>query len=338
MKRIVIVIAVGVMTVALNAQGQPKTRDKSREWTVPRTSDGHPDLQGIWTTQTYTPLQRPKRYAGRAFLSDEEFAALTALVTQPGVDPLAPDVLGADDDDRVERVRQNDPTHYDNSLWLSTAQPKALSSRRTSLIVDPADGRIPPLTAEAQARAAARRASISFDSYENRPLQERCVVWAHEGPPMIPPPYNDLYEILQTGTYFVVRREVQTNLPRLIPTDGRPHISESIRQYGGDSRGHWDGDTLVVETTNFSDKNPFMGSTAALRVTERFTRVSADTIRYEFTVDDPATWLRPWSAEIPMMKTDGPLLEYACHEGNYGASNILKGARNAERAATGAKR
>src|SRR3954470_20852982 len=333
MNRIAVAIAFGLIAVPLNGHGQVRTPDAAQSWTVSRTADGHPDLQGFWTTQTYTPLQRPKRYGDQAFLTDEEFAAVTKLVTQGGVDPLTPDVLGADDDVRAERVQQNDPTHYDNALWLATAQPKSLSSRRTSLIVDPPDGRVPALTPEAQARAAARRANAGFDSYENRPLQERCVVWTHEGPPMMPPPYNDLLQIMQTPGYFVVTREVHTNLPRTIPTDGRPHISERIRQYGGGSRGRWEGDTLVVETTNFSDKNPFMGSTAALRVVERFTSVSADMIRYEFTVDDPATWVRPWTAEIPMVKTSGPMYEYACHEGNYGAANILRGARAADAAA-----
>jgi hypothetical protein len=192
---------------------------------------------------------------------------------------------------------------------------------------------MPPVTPEAVARAAARRAAAGFDSYENRPLQERCVVWAHEGPPMLPPPYNDLYQIFQTPGYVVIAPEIHTNLPRMIPTAGRPHLTETVRQYAGDSRGRWEGDTLVVDTTNFTEKNPFQGATAGLHVVERFTRVSADTILYRFTVEDPATWTRPWTAEIPMMRTDGPVYEYACHEGNYGAPNILRGARVREQTA-----
>jgi len=186
------------------------------------------------------------------------------------------------------------------------------------------------MTPGGQARTAARRAAAGFDSYENRPMQERCIVWTHEGPPMIPPPYNDIYRIMQTPGYFTVLREVNTNLPRFIPTDGRPHLTSAVRQFAGDSRGRWEGDTLVVETTNFNDRNPFQGSSAEMKVTERFTRVSADEIRYQFTVDDPKTWTRPWTAEVPMIKTTGPLFEYACHEGNYGAPNILRGARVAD--------
>jgi hypothetical protein len=330
MKRMLLVVGVVLMAGSLSAQAQTAAADK---WTSPRTPDGHPDLQGLWTTQTFTPLQRPERYAGKEFLTDEEAAELTQLLTQEGVDPLAGDIFGLSDEERSKRIHQKDPTHYNNAYWLTTPRPKALSSRRTSLIVDPPDGRIPPLTPEGKQRAAARRASIGFDSYENRPLQERCLVWAHEGPPMLPPPYNDVYQIVQTPGYVVVLREVATNPPRIISTDGRPHLSEGIRQWAGDSRGRWEGDTLVVETTNFNDKSAIQGSSAALHVVERFTRVSADRILYQFTVDDPTTWTRPWSAEIPMVQTEGHPYEYACHEGNYGMVNTLKGARAADKKA-----
>jgi len=329
MKRILIVVGVVLTAIPLNPRAQTAVTEA---WKAPRT-DGHPDFQGIWTTQTFTPLQRPPRYAGREFLTDEEAVELTKLLTQGGVDPLAGDIFGAGDDDRLKRVRQVDPTHYNNADWLTTSQPKALSSRRTSLIVDPPDGRIPPLTEEGKQRAAARRAMAGFDSYENRPLQERCVVWTHEGPPMLPPPYNDVLQIFQAPGYVAILRELATNLPRIISTDGRPHISENVRQWAGDSRGRWEGDTLVVETANFNDKTAFQGSSATLHVVERFTRVSADRILYKFTVDDPATWTRPWSAEIPMMHTDGHPYEYACHEGNYGMVNTLRGARAADKRA-----
>ena len=150
---------------------------------------------------------------------------------------------------------------------------------------------------------------------------------------MMPPPYNDVYQIFQVPGYVVILPELSNNLVRIIPTDGRPHVSEKIRQWPGDSRGRWDGDTLVVETTNYTDKTAFQGSSGALRVVERFTRVDAETIRYEFMVDDPTTWQRPWSAEIPMMETEGPLFEYTCHEGNYGMRNTLRGARVADKTA-----
>jgi hypothetical protein len=323
MKRLLLVAGAVVTAVSLGAQGQATLTGK---WTPPRTPDGHPDLRGIWTTQTFTPLERPPRYAGKEFLTEEEAAELTKLLTQDGVDPLAAGIFAASDEERRKRIRQTDPTHYNNADWLTTRQPKALSSRRTSLIIDPADGRLPPLTPEARQRATARRAAGGFDSHENRPLQERCIVWTHEGPPMMPPPYNDVLQIIQTPGHVVVFRELAT-APRIISTEGRPHVSERVRQWAGDSRGRWEGDTLVVDTTNFNDKTAFQGSSAALHVVERFRRVSADRILYQFTVDDPATWTRPWSAEIPMVQTEGPLYEYACHEGNYGLVNTLKGAR-----------
>ena len=304
-----------------------------QEWTPPRTPDGHPDLQGIWTMHTFTPLVRPARYDGQEFLTEKEAAELTALLSQDDVDPLAAGIFGASDEERRKRVVQNDPTHYDNAQWLATDL-KPLSSNRTSLIYDPPDGKIPPVTPDARVRAAARRANAGFDSYENRPLQERCIIWSHEGPPMLPPPYNDVLQIVQTSDHFVVHRELST-APRLIPTDGRPHVSDRVRQWAGDSIGRWEGDTLVVDTTNFTGRTAFQGASSALHVVERFTRVSADTILYRFTVDDANTWTRPWSAEIPMIATKGPLYEYACHEGNYGLANILSGARYTEKKARG---
>jgi hypothetical protein len=280
---------------------------------------------------TFTPLSRPARYADREFLTDQEVAELSALLTQGDVDPLAAGIFGASDEDRRKRVVQSDPTHYDNALWLSTPQLKPLSSNRTSLIYDPPDGKIPPLTDEGRQRAAAARARAGFDSYENRPLQERCIIWTHEGPPMLPPPYDDVMQIFQTPGYVLVVRELAT-APRLIPTDGRPHVSTALRAWGGDPRGRWEGDTLVVDTTNFNPRTAVLGSSAELHVVERFTRVSEDRIVYQFTVDDPKTWTQPWSAEIPLIQTGGPLYEYACHEGNYGLPNILRGARVTEKA------
>ncbi len=271
-------------------------------WTPARTPDGHPDLQGIWTTHTFTPLVRPARYADQEFLTEKEAAELATLLTQDEVDPLAAGIFGASDEERRKRIVQNDPTHYDNALWLATPDLKPLSSNRTSLIYDPPDGKIPQVTPDAVQRAAARRAAGGFDSYENRPLSERCIMLANEGPPMLPPAYNDVLQIVQTPGYVLVIREMET-APRLIPTDGRPHVSENIRRWAGDSR------------------------------VERFARVSADRILYQFTVDDPNTWTRPWSAEIPMSATKGPLYEYACHEGNYGMPDILRGARYSEKEA-----
>ena len=329
MKRMLFLVGVIVAAVSPSAQSP---HSAAHAWTTPRTPDGHPDLQGTWTTHTFTPLVRPARYAGQEFLTKQEAAELASLLTQDEVDPLAAGIFGASDEERRKRIVQNDPTHYDNALWLATPDLKPLSSNRTSLIYDPPDGTIPPVTPAARERAAARRAAAGFDSYENRPFQERCIMWTHEGPPMLPPPYNDVLQIIQTPGYVGVMRELAT-APRLIPTDGRSHVSETIRQWAGDSRGHWEGDTLVVDTTNFTHKTAFQGSSSALHVVERFTRVSADRIRYQFTVDDPDTWTRPWSAEIPMVATNGQMFEYACHEGNYGMPDILRGARFAEKEA-----
>ncbi len=307
----------------------------------PRTPWGAPDLQGIWTSSTYTPLERPENLGDREFLTEEELAELNELLTADGVDPLrARRVLAAETDaERKAATRQTQESiHYDNALWLTESNPRQLTTRRTSLIVDPPTGRVPALIPAAQAREAARRSGSrwltynispqSFDSHATRTSQERCLVWRHEGPPMLPPSYNDLLQILQTEDHVVIMQEMRVNGPRIIPLDGRPHLPHAVRQWPGDSRGRWEGDTLVVETTNFNEKTHFNGATQELHVVERFTRVDDETIRYEFTVEDPATWVQPWSAEIPLMKRDEPLYEYACHEGNYDIRHILEVARN----------
>jgi hypothetical protein len=207
--------------------------------------------------------------------------------------------------------------------------------------VNPPDGRIPPMTAEAQKQAVFRREALKknlADGPEDRLLSERCISWG-AGPPMLPRVYNSNVQILQTPRYVAILLEMIHDF-RIIPLDGRPHLPSKIRQWLGDSRGHWEGNTLVVDTTNFTDRTEFGGFGSALRVVgealhviERFTRVEADTIFYEFTIDDPRTWTKPWSAAIPIGKTQGPLYEYACHEGNYGMTNILSGARAEEKAA-----
>ncbi len=213
--------------------------------------------------------------------------------------------------------------------------PKGLSTRRTSLVTDPPDGRIPPRNAQARARAETRRAARgdrgAFDGYEQRPLSERCIYDGYNGPPLQNPSYNDIHQIFQTPDHVVIFTEQNTNPPRIIPLDGRPPISEKIRQYPGDSRGHWEGDTLVIESSHFNDRSAWQGSSRDLKVVERFTRVSDDRIHYEFTVEDPATWDRPWSAEMPMMATEGPMFEYACHGGNRDLRHILEVYRNIER-------
>ena len=323
---------------------------QSTEQSTPRTPWGHPDLQGIWTSSTYTPLERPDNLGDQQFLSEEELAALNELLTEEGVDPLrARSVLSASsEEDRVARTRQTQENiHYDNSVWLREEQPRRLTTTRTSLIVDPPDGKIPPMIATAEEREAMRRQESrwlvynispqSFASHRTRTLQERCLVWRHEGPPMLPASYNDLLQILQTEDYVVIMQEMRANTARIVPLDGRPHIPSSIRQWPGDSRGRWEGDTLVVDTINFNDKVTFNGANVGLHVVERFTRTDDETIRYEFTVDDETTWARSWSAEFPLMKREGPLYEYACHEGNYDIRHILEVARNLDKVAKGSE-
>ena len=326
--RLAVALAIGVV-VAAAALGQAADPSPTR------TPWGDPDLQGIWTSSTYTPLERPRNLAERELFTEEELAELNEILTAGGVDPLrARGVLAADGDaERLEQTRQPNDIHYDNAVWLTEEQPKRLSSRRTSLIVDPPDGRVPPLVSEAKERAMERRKTQSLDSYENRPVGERCLVWRHEGPPMLPAAYNDVLQIFQTEDYVVIFQEMNNNGPRIVPLDGRPHLPSTIRQWPGDSRGHWDGETLVVDTINFNAKNPFNGSGQALHVVERFTRDDDEAIRYEFTVEDPTAWARSWSAEFPLMKREGPLFEYACHEGNYDIRHILEVARHFDKAA-----
>ena len=322
--------------------------DAGTEWTMPRLPDGQPDMQGYWTTQTFTPLERPEHLGDKEYFTEEEWAYLQDTLTAEGVDPSAREILTlieVEDREEIERYKyQGNRTreerhhiHYDNEIWLRTPVPKGLSSRRTSLITSPRNGRFPPLTPKAAARAAALRAlrtgPNAFDSYEVRTLTERCYLWGHEGPPMMPPSYNDIHQIFQSSDNFVIFTELGNNPPRIMPLDGRPHISEKIRQYPGNSRARWEGDTLVVETRNYHEKREFRGSTTALHVVERFTRTSDDRIHYEFTVSDPTTWLTPWTVELPLVKTDGPMYEYACHEGNHDIRHIQEIHRNLERQA-----
>ena len=248
------------------AQTKAEVEPDNSAWSVPRTPDGRPDLQGYWTTQTFTPLERPDHLAGKEYFTEEEAAALQRQLTAEGVDPLARDAIHYDNDAaREERLRQDEHgstnIHYDNEIWLRTRVPKGLSSRRTSLITDPPSGKVPAVTPAAQARRAAARQrgrrGGRFDGYETRPLNERCYIWPHEGPPMLPPAYNDIHQIFQTPDYVVVYTELSSIGPRIIPLDGRPHAPETIRRLRGDSRGRWEGDTLVVETTNFTGKTRF---------------------------------------------------------------------------------
>jgi hypothetical protein len=305
---------------AKTAGAQAKT---AKAWTPTRTPDGQPDLQGIWSNATVTPLERPAELAGKATLTEQEAAVYEKqMVERSNVDRRPPvgteaDVAGA----------------Y-NEAWTDRGT-KVVKTRRTSLIVDPPDGRIPPLTPEAQKkaldRAEARRLHPA-DGPEDRPLNERCILTVTTGPPMLPGPYNNNYQIVQTPEAVVILNEMIHDT-RTVFMDGRPHLPQNVRQWKGDSIGHWEGDTLVVDTTNFTDKTNFRGSGENLHLVERFTRADADTLLYQFTVDDPASFTRPWTAVIASTKTEGPIFEFACHEGNYAMRGILSGARAEEKKA-----
>ena len=316
------VVTVLVLLMPILIAGQaPLPAAKTR--TPPHTPDGKPDLQGIWTNATVTPLERPRDLAGKEFLTETEAAEFEKLAVY--------DANG----DRRDGTADADVGRAYNEFWRDRG--KVVSTMRTSLIVDPPDGRVPSLTPEAQKRnadrlEAARRRGGAFDGPENRSLAERCLSMPQAGPPMLPANYNSNYQIVQAPGSVVILVEMIHDA-RIIPLDGSPHLPQNIRQWLGDSRGHWDGNTLVVETTNFTDKTNFRGSSEKLRMVERFTRVDENTLLYQFTVEDPTTWVKPWSGEIPMKKAQGPLYEYACHEGNYGLAGVLAGARAEEKKA-----
>ena len=306
---------------ALSPAAKPAKEAKS--WTPPRTPDGAPDLEGVWTNNTATPLQRPKNLAGKEFYTQAELEALV----KGEKDRLAKN----EEDGRPTEPGTAEDVHYDFSEYgLDRGQSKLVWNQRTSIIVGP-DGRIPPLTPEARQRLAERRAKEKgheLDGPESRPLGARCLARANVGPPLLPTAYNSNLQIVQ-GTGYVAIETEEIHDARLIPTDGRRHMPSTIRQWMGDSVGHWEGNTLVVDTTNFTDLNPFEGA-QNLHVVERLTRVDAETILYQFTVEDPGMWTKPWSGEVPISKIQGQLYEYACHEANYGLANTLRGARVAE--------
>jgi len=279
------------------------------------------DLTGIWTNATLTPLERPADLAGKEFFTPAEASEYEKRGRE------------RNNADRRDSNAEADLAVGYNAAWWDRGT-SIVPTRRTSLIVDPRDGRVPPLTPEAQQKAAARaeaRRLHPADGAEDTSLADRCIVRGTAVPPMLPAGYNNNYEIIQTLDHVAILVEMIHDA-RIIPLDGRPHLSNRIRQWVGDSRGRWEGRTLVVETTNFTDRTNFRGSGEQLRVTERFTRVDGDTLLYQFTVEDPLSFTRPWSGELPMKRSDGPLFEYACHEGNYSMENTLSTVRDQERA------
>ena len=276
---------------------------------VPRAPDGRPDLQGTWDFAQLTPFERPGNFAGKQSLTDEE------------AEEFAQQRIATGNKDKRDGGAAADVERAYNDFWWDFGKRVA---KQPSLVIQPPDGRVPALTADAQARAAARRGK--YDNPEERPLAERCVVGFNSGPPMVPSAYNNNMQLVQTRTHVMILNEM-IHSARIVPLDGRPHAPNTIRSLTGDSVGRWEADTLVVDTTNFSQEAGFRGAGRDLHLVERFTRVDKDTLRYEFTVEDPATWTGTWSASIPMTRTDELIYEYACHESNYGLEGVLKGAR-----------
>jgi len=305
------------------APAAKSTATVNKAWTPPRTPDGRPDLEGVWTNNTVTPLERDKALGAKEFYTDAELAENQKREKQRL-------------DLNLEEGRPTEPgtaedVHYDFSQFgLDRSQAKLAWNRRTSLITG-ADGTVPLLTPEARKRIAERAAKAkghALDGPENLTLGARCLARPNVGPPLLPSAYNSNLQIVQGAGYVAIETEMIHDA-RMIPTDGRPHIARNVRQWLGDSVGHWEGNTLVIDTTNFTDQSPFPGA-QNLHVVERLTRVDPDTILYQFTVDDPGMWTKPWSGELPITKINGQMYEYACHEANYALVNTLRGARLAE--------
>ncbi|MGA2717277.1 MAG: hypothetical protein ABSG41_29730 [Bryobacteraceae bacterium] len=315
---------VGSAPAHLTAQTPP-----AKKWTPPRTPDGQPDFQGNWNTATLTPLERPPEFAGKEFLTAQEAAEYEKRT------------LEQVNSDRRDGGAEADLRRNYNEFWRDRGT-TVVATRRTSLIVDPPDGKVPPLTPGAQRKRAAVAGGVGAPATvsasrperlpggpEDLPLRIRCI---SRDLPMIPTPNNNFLQIVQSAGYVVIVQEMMHEV-RIIPLDGRPHLDPRIRGYMGDSRGHWEGNTLLVDTTNFIGTDNFYGADEAMHLTERLTRIDPNTILYQFTVDDPTAFTRPWSGEMSMTKTSQPVEEYACHEGNYSMSSILAGARAAEKRA-----
>ena len=295
-------------------------------YTAPRNAEGQPNLSGIWSNNRATPLQRPEQLAGKTTLSDEELAELTSKIQEFRDAEQAGDLLG----DRLIQQALGDSKYQDfdvvtgnyNAFWLVERQ----LDNRTSLITDPPNGRIPALTADAQQRSTERReysAAHPSDGPEDGNLGDRCL---HFAAPRIGSGYNSYLHILQTPDHVAIFQEMGHQV-RPIPLDGRDHVSDDIRQWVGDSRGRWEGETLVVETRNYSTETRFNGASEHLHLVERYTRISPDVLKHEITLNDPNTWTEPWTVELLHTATRDPIFEYACHEGNYSMPGILGGAR-----------
>ena len=294
---------------------------------VPQTAWGAPDLQGVWDFRTITPLERPENLGDKAFLTQEEAAQREQGAVDRAVRLWNREAQPAEAGGNVGGY---------NNFWMDQGT-NVIGTRRTSLIIDPPNGRLPEATETGRARAAANRGSFSSAlpaSYTDLSNSDRCLMGFNAGPPITPAAYNQNVQLFQTPDHLVMLTEM-VHTVRVIPLDGTPPLVEGLRQLSGDSRGHWEGKTLVVETANFEARRDWRGSTEGMRLIERFTRVDADTLEYEFTVTDPGTWDAPWTVNLPMRRNELPMFEYACHEGNYSMEAMLGGARADERAEGG---
>jgi hypothetical protein len=328
--------ALAVAAVVAGLMAGTVAGQSAGNWKVPRTPDGKPDLQGNWTNNSVTPLQRPPAWKDKKTLTDaelEQLKKLVAEVTEEGGDAQFGDQIVENALAGIKNPESSDSgTGNYNHFWLVE---RTVEDRRTSLLTDPPDGRLPPLTKEATDRQAAaakaRSGARRQDNPEERGVGERCVNF---GVPKLGAGYNSYYQIVQTPTHVVFMSEMAHDA-RIIPLDGRAFPDKKIQNWNGEPRGRWEGDTLVVESKNFSPKSEFRGSRENLHLVERFTRVGPNTLNYAVTVNDPTVWTRSWTAEIPLQRTDDPIHEYACHEGNYRSmEGSLKGMRIVEQEAT----
>jgi len=326
---VIAIAVVGTEPALAQAKRAVPAADSAKPWTAPRTPSGQPDLQGIWSFSTATPFERPDDLADKEFLTAAEAAA------------YAKKVVEARNKDTRGQNAQSDVEAAYNDFWWDQGTEMG-GTRRTSLVIDPKNGKIPPLTPAGAKRAAASAAAWvgAPDGPEDRSLGERCLMGFNAGPPMAPSAYNNNVHILQTPDHVALLNEMIHNA-RIISLHATPALPERVRLWAGASKARWDKDTLVIETTNFRPESTgqvvLRGSSGTqMRLTERFTRSGPNELIYEFTVDDPGTWVQPWTVQLPMTRSDEPIYEYACHEGNYGMINMLSGARAKERSGTAA--
>jgi hypothetical protein len=298
---------------------------------VPKTAWGKPDLTGLWDFRTITPLERPANMADKEFLTPAEAAKLEQETIERNAEIDSRPAERTSAGGNVDRRQDGTPGFY-NNFWLDGGT-KPVGSLRTSLVVDPTNGKLPPMTPAAQKRAEERRAYLKehpADGPEDRSSSDRCIVGFNAGPPLSPGGYNQNMQVVQTKDSVILVTEM-VHSARVVYLDGRPPLNDKIRNWSGDARGHWEGDTLVVETTNFRPDRGWRGTSGNMKLIERLTRVDANTLEYKYTVIDPDTWTAPWTAAIPLRLADQPSYEYACHEGNHSMQGILSGQRTEDK-------